>query len=100
MPRLRRAPCWLVALICAACEVASAPTVGSPGPAAAAPPFEVGIDGVYLTQSVQDYLGTVPLVQGRAGLLRIFLRSREMGVPTPVVPIYVVDTATDEPIQS
>jgi reprolysin-like metallo-peptidase family M12B len=100
MPRLRRAPCCLVALVCAACEVASAPSVGSTGPAAAAPPFEVGIDGVYLTQSVQDYAGTVPLVQGRAGLLRIFLRSRRTGVPAPVVRIHVVDTATDEPIQS
>jgi hypothetical protein len=65
---------WIPALALAARQAASAPTVGPPGSDSSPPPFEVGIDGVYLTQSVQDYAGTVPLVQGRAGLLRVFLR--------------------------
>jgi hypothetical protein len=30
------------------------------------------IGGLYVTQSAQNYSGTVPLVQGRAGLLRVF----------------------------
>jgi hypothetical protein len=100
MPRLHRALAWALASVCAACQVASAPSIGSKGPATAPAPFEVGIDGVYLTQSVQDYAGTVPLVQGRAGLLRIFLRSRQPNVSAPVVRIHIVDTATGDPVQS
>jgi hypothetical protein len=49
-----RAAAALAALACGACQAASAPVVGP-----ADPPlrrrFEVGIDGVYLTQSVQDH---------------------------------------------
>jgi hypothetical protein len=30
------------------------------------------VDGMYVTQSAQNYSGTVPLVQGRDGLLRVF----------------------------
>ncbi len=100
MPRVLRALAWMSASVCAACQVASAPAVGPPGPAPSPPPFEVGIDGVYLTQSVQDYAGTVPLVQGRAGLLRIFLRASQPNFAAPGVRVHIVDTATGDPVQS
>ncbi|MEA2713778.1 MAG: hypothetical protein QOK27_1739, partial [Gemmatimonadales bacterium] len=31
------------------------------------------VDGMYLTQSAQNYAGTIPLVQNRNGLLRVFV---------------------------
>ncbi len=35
------------------------------------------IDGAYITQSVQTYAGTVPLVSGRNALLRVFVRANQ-----------------------
>ncbi len=35
------------------------------------------IDGVTLTQSVQTYSGTVPLVAGRDGYVRVFARANQ-----------------------
>ncbi len=52
-----------------------------------APTFDAGIDGAYLVQSTQDYAGTVPLVQGRAGLLRVFLRAHVPGLAAPAVRV-------------
>src|SRR5919201_1619695 len=101
MPRrVLRAAAWMVALLCAGCQVASAPIVGGPGPAVPARAFYVGIDSVYLTQSVQDYAGTVPLVQGRDGLLRVFLVARQPNFAAPVVRVHMMDTATNKPVQS
>jgi hypothetical protein len=49
------------------------------------PTYDAGIEGVYLVQSTQDHGGTVPLVQGRAGLLRVFLRADRPGIAAPAV---------------
>ena len=58
-----------------------------------APAFDAGIDGAYLVQSSQDYGGTVPLVQGRAGLLRVFLRAHLDGLPAPAVRVRLRDAS-------
>jgi hypothetical protein len=100
MPRPSRALGWMTAWVCAACQAATAPVASPAGEPQPPPPFEVGVDGVYLTQSVQDYAGTVPLVEGRAGLLRIFLRARRPGYAAPAVRVHVVETATGAPLNS
>ncbi|MFL5578317.1 MAG: hypothetical protein ACJ79S_20375 [Gemmatimonadaceae bacterium] len=45
------------------------------------------IDGLYLTQSVQRLDGTVPLVQGRPALLRVFARSTRALGAAPLVRV-------------
>lgn len=100
MPRFLRALGWMAAWVCAGCQAATAPVASPAGEQQPPPPFEVGIDGVYLTQSVQDYSGTVPLVEGRAGLLRIFLRAQQPGLAAPGVRVHIVDTATGGPLNS
>ena len=45
------------------------------------------IDGVYLTQSVQTYTGTVPLIAGRDGYLRVFVTATEPNAPSPDVRV-------------
>ena len=37
--------------------------------------FNLTIDGIYLTQAVQTYAGSVPLVAGLPGLLRVFVKA-------------------------
>jgi hypothetical protein len=44
-------------------------------------PLNLTIDGVNITQSVQTYAGTVPLVAGRDGYIRVFARANQ---PTSV----------------
>jgi len=47
--------------------------------------FNLAIDGMYIVQSTQTYHGDVPLLEGRAGLLRIFGRANQPnGVQPPV----------------
>ena len=48
--------------------------------------FNLRIDGVYLTQSVQTYAGTVPLVKDRDGYLRVFVTASESNAAAPVGP--------------
>lgn len=57
----------------------------APGP----PPtgFNLRIDGMYLTQSVQTYDGSVPLVKDRDGYLRIFVTASETNVAAPTVRV-------------
>lgn len=45
------------------------------------------IDGVHVTQSVQTYDGAVPLVAGRSGLLRVFVRASAPNVEQPGVRV-------------
>jgi hypothetical protein len=45
------------------------------------------IDGLYLTQSVQSYSGSVPLVRGRDGYLRVFVTASQVNVSTPTVRV-------------
>ena len=53
--------------------------------ASADPSADVFIDGWYITQGAQDYAGTVPLVAGRSGLLRVFLRANRANHARPVL---------------
>jgi hypothetical protein len=45
------------------------------------------IDGLYLTQSVQTYGGSVPLIANRAAFLRVFVTSSQANVPSPNVRV-------------
>ena len=45
------------------------------------------VDGVYVVQSVQRLDRSVPLVQGRPGLLRVFVRGSEAGIAAPAVRV-------------
>ena len=45
------------------------------------------IDGVYLTQSIQSYTGTVPLVANRDGYLRVFVTASQTNAAGPDVRV-------------
>ncbi|HEX3233153.1 MAG TPA: hypothetical protein VHR41_03075 [Gemmatimonadales bacterium] len=45
------------------------------------------IDGLYLTQSVQTYSGSVPLVKGRDGYLRVFVTANQINASRPTVRV-------------
>ncbi|MCR4341422.1 MAG: hypothetical protein NUW01_16215 [Gemmatimonadaceae bacterium] len=45
------------------------------------------IDGVYLTQSTQTYQGSVPLIAGRAGLIRVFVKASRANSAAPAVRV-------------
>jgi hypothetical protein len=45
------------------------------------------VDGMYLTQCAQNYAGTIPLVQNRNGLLRVFAVADRANNVTPVVQV-------------
>ena len=49
--------------------------------------FNLRIDGMYLTQSVQTYTGAVPLVTGRDGYLRVFVTANQSNLATPQVRV-------------
>jgi hypothetical protein len=45
------------------------------------------VDGMYVTQSAQNYAGTVPLVQNRSGLLRVFVVADQPNTPASAVQV-------------
>jgi hypothetical protein len=45
------------------------------------------VDGMYLTQSAQNYAGTIPLVQNRNGLLRVFVVANQANTPAATVHV-------------
>jgi hypothetical protein len=45
------------------------------------------IDGLYLTQSVQTYSGSMPLVKGRDGYLRVFVTANQVNASAPTVRV-------------
>jgi len=49
----------------------------------------LSVDGVYLTQSVQTYDRSVPLVAGRDAYLRVFLRGDQTNYYTPKVRVHL-----------
>lgn len=49
--------------------------------------FNLRIDGLYLTQSVQTYDGSVPLVKDRDGYLRVFVTATQPNLATPTVRV-------------
>ena len=52
------------------------------------------IDGVYLTQSVQTYAGSVPLIANRDGYLRVFVTASEPNVISPDVRVRFYSSGT------
>jgi hypothetical protein len=80
-------------LLAAGCVPASAPEA-VPASAWTSEISDAGILAVYVTQGVQDFGGTVPLVQGRDALVRVFLGSRFPGLPAPMVRVRLTDTTT------
>ncbi|HEV8364255.1 MAG TPA: hypothetical protein VGQ52_12110, partial [Gemmatimonadaceae bacterium] len=52
------------------------------------------IDGLYITQAVQNLNGDVPLVAGRDGLLRVFVRANASNSAQPVVRVRLYDGVT------
>jgi hypothetical protein len=49
--------------------------------------FNLRIDGMYLTQSVQTYAGAVPLVKDRDGFLRVFVTATQSNLASPAVRV-------------
>ncbi|MGN6392635.1 MAG: CARDB domain-containing protein [Gemmatimonadales bacterium] len=49
--------------------------------------FDLRIDGMYLTQSVQTYADDVPLVKDRDGYLRVFVTANQSNVAAPQVRV-------------
>ena len=77
-------------------------TVTAGGTASASVAYQVAspatlnlfVDGMYVTQSIQDYGGNVPLVAGRDGFVRIFVRANQTNVEQPDVRLRVYDNGT------
>jgi hypothetical protein len=64
-------------------------SVGPPPPA-----FNLAIDGMYVTQVVQTYPGDVPLVAGRPGFLRVFVRATTANFVQPSVRVRLYQGST------
>jgi len=63
-------------------------------PLASGPTADLFIDGAYVTQSAQNYMGGVPLVAGKDGVLRIFARGNQAGITAPSVRVRTYNGAT------
>ncbi|MDE3244542.1 MAG: proprotein convertase P-domain-containing protein, partial [Acidobacteriota bacterium] len=63
-------------------------------PTASGPTADLFIDGAYVTQSAQNYMGGVPLVAGKDGVLRVFARGNQAGIPAPSVRVRTYNGAT------
>jgi hypothetical protein len=73
-------------------QIATVPAGGSASAnvsytAGASGGFNLRIDGMYLTQSVQTYTGAVPLVKDRDGYLRVFVTANQSNLATPQVRV-------------
>jgi hypothetical protein len=55
--------------------------------AGAPPGLNIQIDGMYITQSIQTYTGTVPLIASRDGFLRVFVKASETNTAQPAVRV-------------
>ena len=56
--------------------------------------FNLRVDGVYLVQSVQTYDRTVPLVQDRDALLRVFVTANQVNAAMPDVAVTLYSNGT------
>jgi subtilisin-like proprotein convertase family protein len=63
-------------------------------PTASGTTGDLFIDGAYVTQSAQNYTGAVPLVAGKDGVLRIFVRGNQAGITAPSVRVRTYNGAT------
>jgi len=69
----------------------SASTPPPPPPPAT---LNLTIDGMHIQQVVQTYTGTVPIVTGRNGLLRVFVKASTSNTATPAVRVRFYNGAT------
>ncbi len=60
----------------------------------ATPTLDLSIDGLYLTQSVQSYEGTVPLVANRKALLRVFAKANQANAVPAMVRVKLLKAST------
>jgi len=58
------------------------------------PGFNLAIDGMYVTQAIQTYQGEVPLIAGRPGLLRVFVRATTANSAQPSVRVRLYQGST------
>jgi hypothetical protein len=58
------------------------------------PSLDLRIAGVQLTQGVQTFGNTVPLVSGRDGFLRVFVVANEANAAAPAVRVRLYDSGT------
>ncbi len=65
-----------------------------------APTLDLNIDGLYLSQSVQSYTGTVPLVANRQALLRVFAKANEANTASASVRVKLVRVSTGAVVDS
>jgi hypothetical protein len=88
-----------LALLTAACRPASAPEAfaSDSWESGAA---DAGIARAHLTQAAQDLAGSVPLVEGRDALLRVFLGARIAGLSAPPVQARLVATETGTTVRT
>ncbi len=63
-------------------------------PTSSGPTADLFIDGAYVTQSAQNYRGAVPLVAGKDGVLRVFVRGNQAGIAAPSVRVRTYNGAT------
>jgi hypothetical protein len=56
--------------------------------------FNLTIDGMYLTQAVQTYAGSVPLVAGLPGLLRVFVKASAPNTVAPTARLQLYQGST------
>ena len=73
---------------------ASASVAYAVAPPPPPPGFNLTIAGMYITQSVQAFADTVPLVAGRDGLLRVFVVANEANSAQPTVRARVYKNGT------
>ncbi len=57
-------------------------------------PFNLTIDGMYVTQAVQSYDGAIPLVADRAALVRVFVKANTANTAAPAVRVRVLNNGT------
>jgi hypothetical protein len=57
-------------------------------------PLNLTIDNLYITQAVQTFLGDVPLVAGRDGLVRVFVKANTNNTAQPQVRVRLFNGST------
>jgi hypothetical protein len=67
-------------------------TASSPVTFAFAPPstLDLTVDGLYITQATQTYPAAVPLIAGRSGWVRVFVKANQQNSVTPGVLVQFI----------
>ncbi len=72
-------------------NVANASVTYSAGPPTT---FNLSLDGFYLTQGIQRYDGTIPLVAGRDAYLRVFVKANQANSVAPPVRVRIYQSGS------